>query len=74
MVKIGVLNVQRCKHTLYWNTYYTLFIVNISNYYMDIPYNYTIMEINNNHCLISQLEYYLFGETFIGLGKKYFVP
>lgn len=30
--------------------------------------------INNNKCIISQIEYYLFNETFIGKGPKYFVP
>ena len=30
--------------------------------------------INNNNCIISQVEYYLFNETFIGKGPKYFVP
>ena len=31
-------------------------------------------KLNNNRCLISQLEYYIFNETFQGKGKKYFVP
>lgn len=30
--------------------------------------------LNNNKCLISQIEYYFFKETFMGKGKKYFVP
>jgi len=29
--------------------------------------------LNNNKCLISEFEYYFFGETFLGIGKKYFV-
>ena len=29
---------------------------------------------NNNKCIISQLEYKLFGRTFLGKGKKYYVP
>jgi hypothetical protein len=31
-------------------------------------------KLNNNRCLISQFEYYIFNETFQGKGKKYFVP
>ena len=30
--------------------------------------------LNKNRCLISELEYYVFGETFMGLGRKYYVP
>tara|TARA_B110000008_G_C16955462_1_gene558015 strand:+ start:1598 stop:1888 length:291 start_codon:yes stop_codon:yes gene_type:complete len=30
--------------------------------------------INNNKCIISEIEYHIFGETFFGKGKKYFVP
>lgn len=30
--------------------------------------------LNNNKCLITQLEYYLFGSTFLGNGKKFLVP
>ena len=29
--------------------------------------------LNNNKCLISQLEYYIWGETFMG-NDKYYVP
>ena len=29
---------------------------------------------NNNKCLITQLEYYIFKETFLGKGEKYYVP
>ena len=29
--------------------------------------------LNNNKCLISEFEYYFFGETFLGIGKKYLV-
>ena len=31
-------------------------------------------KLNSNRCIISQLEYYIFNETFQGKGKKYFVP
>ena len=31
-------------------------------------------KINSNKCLISQIEYYLFGRTFMGEGRKYYVP
>ena len=31
-------------------------------------------KINNNKCIISQLEYYFTGRTFQGIGKKYYVP
>jgi len=30
--------------------------------------------INNNRCIISQLEYKYFGRTFMGEGKSYYVP
>jgi hypothetical protein len=30
--------------------------------------------INDNKCIISQLEYYCFSRTFMGEGKKYYVP
>ena len=29
---------------------------------------------NNNKCLITQLEYYIFKETFLGKGPKFHVP
>ncbi len=29
---------------------------------------------NNNKCIITQFEYYLFGSTFLGQGKKFLVP
>ena len=31
-------------------------------------------KLNKNRCLISELEYYFFNETFMGKGKKYYVP
>ena len=31
-------------------------------------------KLNNNKCIISQLEYYLFKRTFLGNGEKYYVP
>ena len=31
-------------------------------------------KLNKNRCLISELEYYIFNETFMGPGKKYYVP
>ena len=31
-------------------------------------------KLNNNNCIISQLEYYLFKRTFLGNGEKYHVP
>ena len=30
--------------------------------------------INRNKCIISQIEYFMFGRTFMGYGKKYYVP
>ena len=30
--------------------------------------------LNNNKCIITQIEYYLFGETFLGKEKKCLVP
>ena len=31
-------------------------------------------KLNNNKCLITQVEYYFFNETFLGKGKKFTVP
>ena len=41
-----------------------------------IIYGITILswKINNNKCIISQIEYKLTGRTFQGIGKKYYVP
>ena len=30
--------------------------------------------LNNNKCLVTQLEYYFFNETFLGEKKKFIVP
>ena len=30
--------------------------------------------LNENRCVVSQLEYMYFGRTFLGNGPKYFVP
>jgi len=30
--------------------------------------------LNNNKCIISELEYLLFRRTFMGEGRKYYVP
>jgi hypothetical protein len=30
--------------------------------------------LNNNKCLLTQIEYYFFGETFMGKGKQFHVP
>ena len=46
-----------------------------SNYFLFL-YLFIILswKLNNNKCFVSQIEYHLFGETFMGKGKKYFVP
>lgn len=31
-------------------------------------------KLNHNKCIISEIEYKLFGETFMGKGPKYYVP
>ena len=31
-------------------------------------------KLNDNKCIISEIEYYIFGETFMGKGRKYYVP
>ena len=31
-------------------------------------------KLNNNKCAISQLEYRMFGQTFLGNGEKYHIP
>ncbi len=46
-------------------TYYVLFLH---------PFVILSWYINNNKCLISQIEYYLFNSTFLGNGEKYHVP
>ncbi len=47
-------------------------------YFPQIVWLYLIVIIswkfNNNKCILSELEYYLFNETFLGKGKKCFVP
>jgi len=45
--------------------------VNIENIYFFIIISWLL---NNNRCLINQLEYYLFGETFMGRGEIFNVP
>ena len=30
--------------------------------------------LNNNKCLLTQIEYYIFRETFMGMGKQFHVP
>ena len=30
--------------------------------------------LNKNRCIISQMEYWLFGRTFLGNGEKFYVP
>ena len=47
---------------IYPNIIYIQYIVIISWY------------INNNKCLLSQLDYYMFNETFMGKKEKYIVP
>ena len=44
--------------------------------YFLIAYFFIILswKLNNNRCIISQLEYYLFHETFLGNKKKFNVP
>ena len=31
-------------------------------------------ELNHNKCIISEIEYHIFSETFMGRGRKYYVP
>ena len=31
-------------------------------------------KLNHNKCIISEIEYHIFGETFMGRGRKYYVP
>ena len=45
--------------------------INIENIYFIIIMSWLL---NNNRCLITQLEYYLFGETFMGHGEIFNVP
>ena len=44
--------------------------------YSLILYIITILswKLNKNRCIISQMEYYITGRTFQGIGKKYYVP
>ena len=47
----------------------------IHSYFL-IGYFFIILswKLNNNQCIITQLEYYLFHETFLGNKKKFTVP
>jgi len=44
----------------------------------NIVYFYLIVilswKLNENKCLLTQIEYYYFNETFLGKGKKFYVP
>jgi len=31
-------------------------------------------KLNKNRCLVTQFEYYFFGRTFMGEGKKFYIP
>ena len=47
-------------------------------YFPQIVWFYFIVilswKLNDDKCLITELEYYLFNETFLGKGKTFFVP
>ena len=73
----------RCKnilqHTILNLHKYSIFIVNIGWILSPIFLIIHILvilswKINSNKCIVSEFEYKLFGRTFIGQGKKYFVP
>ena len=55
--------------------YITPYLWIISNYFL-LVYLFIILswKLNHNKCIISEIEYHLFGETFMGKGPKYFVP
>ena len=58
---------------------YSIFIVNIGWFFSPIFLLIHLLVIlswkfNSNKCIISEFEYKLFGRTFMGQGKKYFVP
>ena len=44
---------------------------NILYFYLIIVLSW---KLNKNRCLITQIEYYYFKETFLGKGEKYYVP
>ena len=54
-----------------WIIFDRLCGVNIENIYFIIIMSWLL---NNNRCLVTQLEYYLFGETFMGSGEIFNVP
>jgi len=31
-------------------------------------------KLNHNKCIISEIEYHIFGQTFMGRGRQYYVP
>lgn len=45
--------------------------INIENIYFIIIMSWLL---NSNRCLVTQLEYFLFGETFMGSGEIFNVP
>ena len=59
------------KTGMYVTPYLWILYPNIKWLYLVIILSW---KLNNNRCLISQLEHYIFNETFQGKGKKYFVP
>ncbi len=59
------------KFYMYFSPFFWVF----SDYYL-ILYFFIILSwaLNDNQCLITQLEYYIFNETFLGKEKKFYVP
>ena len=56
------------KTGMYVTPYLWILYPNIKWLYLVIILSW---KLNNNRCLISQIEYYVFNETFQGKGKKY---
>lgn len=54
-----------------WIFFDRLYGINIENIYFLIIMSWLL---NNNRCLITQLEYFLFKETFMGSGEIFNVP
>ena len=56
---------------MYSIPYFWLLSKNFLYIYLIIIFSWIL---NNNRCLITQIEYYIFGETFLGRDKRFHVP
>ena len=61
---------------LHWFCIYTTFILPFIHYYFLLIHILVSLSwyCNDNKCIVSQLEYKFFGNTFLGNGPKFVVP